>query len=413
MKRLWSMVTSSGARDTYVLTFGNLSDSFIAFLFTIISFRLLTASDFGLFSAFNNLIFSACMILDLGLSQALLYYLPHYKDHSKNIAIGSAITLRLLISSIFSLVLIILAPYLSILFFPSSSVQMVIVSAIAIVMASFIDVLIYSLQGLRRFFISIVVSNTYSVSRLIAVLFIAKFALSYKAIDALFITVYGPIFGIILALYLLKPQNPTFNTAKKLLSFGGFMGLYRICQIIVLRSDVQIILTTLGANIAGTYSVAARMGNFYPLIIVTLNSLFSSRLRLFKNGISSKFLKKSLLLTLGIDAVMLICAWQAPLIIRLLFGLKALPAGIVYRYLTLAYLPLMTATLPIAILVFHRANTRFMGFLGIVQVSTMLMISFLSITRYGQFAPILGLTVANSLVLVSVCFKVIKIWKLA
>jgi len=412
MKRLLGLVTSSGARDTYVLTAGNLADSFIAFLFTVISFRLLTASDFGLFSAFNNLIFSASMILDFGLSQALLYYLPHQQNQGRHITMGSAIALRLLIASIFALLLAILAPLLSTHFFPGSSIRLVYISSLAIIFASFIDVLIFSLQGLRKFFLSIVVSNTYSICRLLAVLIIAKFAFVYTASEALSITVYGPIIGILLALYLLKPQKPTLSLARKLLSFGGFMGLYRICQIIALRSDIQIVLTTLGANIAGTYSVAARMGNFYPLIIVTLNSLFSSRLRIFKdNRIPFAFLKKSLFLTLGVVGIMLACAWQAPLIIRLLFGTKALGAGLIYRYLTLAYIPLMMATLPIAIIVFRHAATKFMGLLGLLQVITMLFVSYLSVSHFAQFGPVLGLTIANSLVLLISCYKVFKLWK--
>ena len=412
MKRLLGLVTSSGARDTYILTFGNLADSFIAFLFTIISFRLLTASDFGLFSAFNNLIFSACMILDLGLSQALLYYLPHQKDQIKNITIGSAIALRLLIASVFALLMIISASFLSDHFFSGSSVRLVYISSLAIVFASFIDVMIFSLQGLRRFTLSIVVSNTYSICRLLAVLVFAGLALQYTASDALLITVYGPILGILFALFLLKPQKPTLGLAKKLLSFGGYMGLFRICQIIALRSDVQIILTTLGASMAGTYSVAARMGNFYPLIIITLNSLFSSRLRAFKDTvIPADFLKKSLVLTLGVVGLMLLCAWQAPLIIRLLFGVKAIGAGLIYRYLTLAYTPLMLATLPIAILVFHYANTKFVGLLGVMQVFTMLSVSFYVTSQLSQFGPVLGLAVANSLVFILSCFKVIRLWR--
>lgn len=407
MKRLFGLITSSGAIDTYILTAGNLADSVIAFLFTIISFQLLTSSDFGLFSAFNNLIFSTSMILDFGLSQALLFYLPHQKNHDQNATVGSAIALRMLISSVIAFLLFISAHFLSSHFFPGSTPQLIYISALAIIFSSLIDTVIYSLQGLHRFVASVIVSNSFSICRLLIILIFLKFALPYTAFHALSITVLGPIIGIFYGLYLLKPYLLTLSLAKKLLSFGGFMGLYRICQIIALRSDVQIVLTTLGASLAGTYSVAARMSNFYPLIIITLNSLFSSRLRV-SNHIYSNFLKKSLLLIFAILFFMLLLAWQAPLIIKLLFGVKAIGAGLIYRYLTLAYLPLMAATLPIAILVFYHANTKFMGLLGLLQVLTMLTVSSLAISHFAQFGPILGLSIANSLVFILSAIKVIK-----
>lgn len=77
------MVFSSTAKDTYILFFSNIATAFFGFVFTWFVARSLSVSDFGVFSAVNNLALMAAPLIDLGVSSALINFVAFFQARNE------------------------------------------------------------------------------------------------------------------------------------------------------------------------------------------------------------------------------------------------------------------------------------------------------------------------------------------
>jgi len=418
MKQLISrglqLANSGSARATYILLGGNILDSVLSFLFTLITFRLLSTAGFGIFSALNNFIFTTVLVLDMGIGAALLHFIP---AHSKPFRyVISALILRAVTALMVAVLVIILSPALARHLFAGSGAVPVLLAGAAIATVSIFDVVVFILQGYGRFWESVAVSNLFTAARLVVAAVFLVFGFQYSVAWAVAVSFLGPLPAIIAALLRLKlpfssglPHRSIFSAVAR---FGGWLGLYKISSTISTRLDIQMLLLYLGASSTGIYSVAARLANFYPVIIASLFAVLASRLsRSEKFSSAAVFLGKSLAGIIVLSVCMLIAAVLAYPFVTILFGREAAAAASIFRYLTLAYIPLLYATLPLSVIVYLLRSPRIAGIMGIMQVAVVFACNIIFIPRLGSYGPAVSLGVANTLVLLSSSVIVIRKWK--
>ena len=415
MQKLISLVKSSGSRDTLMLLAGNLCEAFFAFLFTIISYRMMTTSDFGIFSALNNFIFTSVIVLDIGIGQALLHFLPIYRKEQDKY-IGTALAIRLFLSGLICLLTLIFALPLSVKVFRSVTPVPVMIAGLAIVTVSFFDTIVFTLQGLKKFAVAVILSNSFSFLRFLGSLVFFLTAISYGYSKANAITfIASVIVFFIIIIFLRIPGNFRLNfdrlRMKEFLHFSGGLGVLKISQNAALRLDIQMVIILLGTVSAGVYSVAARLGNFYPIAIASLTSVFASRLSAHSDKASLKRIsKKALMAVAVVVAGILFCSLFSYQIISLLFGSNTYQAGHIYRYLSLSYIPLVLASLPLSLIIYWFKKPGIAGKLGLIQLVLIISGHFLLIPQFHEMGPVISLSIANTSLLLTSLVVVKKLW---
>jgi O-antigen/teichoic acid export membrane protein len=198
---------------------------------------------------------------------------------------------------------------------------------------------------------------------------------------------------------------------KKFVRFSGGLGVLKISQNAALRLDIQMVIIILGTVSAGIYSVAARLGNFYPIAIASLVSVFASRLSAHSDRGSLKRISQKALIAVGlVVGGMLFCSLFAHQIISLLFGAGTDQAGTIYRYLSLSYIPLALASLPLSLIIYWFKKPGIAGKLGLVQLVLIISGHLLLIPRFHELGPVISLSIANTTLLFASIIVVRKLW---
>jgi len=420
LSRGWYLARSATARSAYTLLAGNLTDSILAFLFTLISFRLLSTADFGIFSAVNNFVFTCVQVLDLGIGGSLLHFIPYWQSHrlreKEASYIWSGIIFRVGAAVAAGTFLLVFSHQIA-GFFRTPDVLVPVIAGMSLITISILDVLVFALQGYRKFFHSVLAANIFSCLRFLFVAVVWITLLPYSVVLATLISAVSPVLSIFLSRRWLRLPSftlPRPGVFRSLLGFSGWMALSKISSTIATRMDIQIIILFLGPALAGVYSVAARLANFYPVMFVSITSILAARLiRISDRRHAKTFLGKTLVAFCLIGCAMLIGAAVASPLIGLLFGRSALPAAPFFRGLTLAYLPMLFSVLPLGMVIYYFKLPRLAGWLGLTQLMITLTGNLLLTPVWGPFGPVISIGVANALVLLMGLVIVYRLWKSA
>ncbi len=397
------LLFSPTAKNTYTLFAGNLLDAMLAFGFTLVVYRVLNTSDFGVFSALNNFLFTAALVLDLGIGQALLHFVPVYPDRARQY-ITAGVWLRAGVATAVAAILILTAGWIGPGFFATRQIWAVIWTAVAVVGTSVVEILVYSLQGQRQFLRSVAVANLFTLSRFGLAVVAWKSGWPFSMVVAAMINAVSPVISLIVGAAwnrILPMVRPDKTMLKQLAGFGGWLGLAKIATTIATRLDIQIVLLLVGSTAAGVYSVAARLTNFYVVIWTSLMAILATRLAVT----GPEFVKKAavgvggLLIAMGIGIVI------AKPLIMILFGAKAAGSVGIFQGLTAAYMPFMAAILPMSILIYRVKKPKLAGIFSLAQLAIMLIANLILTPRLGTSGPIISLAIANSfLFLISVFY---------
>lgn len=407
------LATSHTAKSTYILFAGNTTDAFLAFLFTVIAFRLLDTADFGIFSAINNFVVLAFSILDIGIGSGLINFISYnFQQNRQAIArdyLYSGIIIRTLISGLFALIVIVFSPAIGSKFFLTNQSTAIILAGISILGLSIVDVTTFALQGYQRFLGSAITSSSFSLIRfvLISLIIITKNPLSITL--AVLITTIASLTGALIGFRLLKISFTNLSLPKKtiyqkLLSFSGWIAVNKIASSVAGKVDTQMLLLMAGPTITGIYSVSSRISSFYAVVITSFAAVVAPRLASGKSLRDLKpFLKKTFLAIVGLIALMVLGLIIAHPFIILLFGEKAAPSVKPFQGLTLAYMPFVAASLAIIIIIYNLKKTFVVGLLSLIQLLIIIIGNLILIPRLGIYGPVIALGSANLVIMLTAC----------
>src|SRR3989344_3523099 len=121
-----SIILSSTAKDSSILYLGNILSVAINFLITLLLTRSLTTSEFGIFV--TGLIFLQLLVdlFELGINPALINLASSSKEKSVSY-IRASFLLKVIIGIVVSLILIIFASPISLVFFKNNSMAPIII----------------------------------------------------------------------------------------------------------------------------------------------------------------------------------------------------------------------------------------------------------------------------------------------
>lgn len=416
---LFDLSRSQTAVSTYTLFAGNLVDAILAFVFTVLIFRLLATSEFGIFSAINNFIVVTYSLLDLGVSSSLINFISYHRYHHQpdkaRQYLYTGVLLRFGVALLVSLVVVIGSKPLGSNLFLVSSPTPVVLAGGAILLLSLLDVLYYSLQAYQRFSASALTAVSFSAMRLALFGLLVLSGNILSLVSALAITALAPLLGVVLAgrtLQIpLKFALPDRKILKSVFHFGGWMGLVRVFSTLTGRLDVQMMLLLAGPAVTGTYSVAARLAAFYSVVITSLTAVLAPR---FASGQPLSQLKplvaKASLFLVGLLAAMTVGIIIARPFILILFGVKAVDSILPFQYLTAAFIPFMASTLATTIIIYNLKRPQVLAILTATQLAIVAVGSAIFIPRLGSIGPAAALAIANSLVLLVSSIYIWRSW---
>ncbi len=401
------LILSSTAKNTYLLFFGNTLDAIFAFIFTTITFRILSTADFGIFSAINNFIVLAFSILDLGIGSGLINYISYHHQQGDNQKAAeyfkAGLLLRLGLAAVVSVLIIVFSWAIAPNLFLTQEYLSVVFAGIAIIGLSVIDIATFSLQAYQKFIKSALTSSTFSLLRVLLIMLVMVSNLSVSITIVILVTALASIMSATIGLNFLresfKGKNPSIKTYKSIISFSGWIAVNKISSSISGKIDTQLLLLLAGASVTGIYSVAARLASFYAVIITSFSAVLAPK---FAGGKSVReltpFLKKSLLGVAGLVLAMLFGIFISKPFILLLFGPRAVESILPFQLLTVAYIPFVVSSLSITILIYYLKKTSIVGMLSIIQLIVLLLGNFFLIPRFHIYGPILALGISNTIV---------------
>ncbi len=401
MERLKKLLLSQTIKDTLISFVGLGFSAFVGFIYTVILARVLGPEKFGVFSAVIALVAIIYSLGDLGISSALINFIPKLKDQ-RPVLISTSFWFELIVAFFILIIFSVLAIFHQSIIPGSLSTQILIAGVLAVNY-----LLIGYVQGIftaeRRFV-------GYSVTQIIdsgikIVIVLILLSLSRLSIEtALLANVISTIFSLLFTFGkdFLKIK-PALNKGvfDKLFHFAKWIAVTRVFSVFISRIDI-ILLNLLSSSFqAGIFAAANRITFLFSLLVSSLGAVINPRFSGFDNREKViSYIKKLLGLITLVSGLMLISALFAKPIINLIFGDKFVAAIPVFQALTIAMIPFIfsLATTPALIYTFNQP--KFVARMTAIQVVSMVILEIILIPQFGSFAPPISLGVTNLVILI-------------
>jgi len=402
----FELARSTTARDTYILFLSNIATAFLGFVFTWFIARALSVSEFGVFSAVNNLALMIIPILDLGVSSALINFIASTKENEINKAkeyIKAGLIIRFFLFIVISFVLILIASLVTKRLLASEDIALVYWTIIILVGLSLSSFFSSVLQAFKRFFSSMIVEVSYSLCRVIFI--ILFFLVGLTLSKSLLAFALAGIITVIVIYFVLGfdflKTRPTKSIYVDLIKFSGWLGVNRILSSISSRADIQMLMVLSGATVTGYYSVASRLAFFIVVLAASFAAVLSPRLASMGNKKKEKrFILKSLLALFGISLGIIFWAIFAKPFILFLFDTKYLESVKVFQALALSTIPFLFTVPSVSAIIYAMKKPKIIGFFSIFQIFAILILNYILIPRFGAIGPTITFGVVNIILLV-------------
>jgi O-antigen/teichoic acid export membrane protein len=411
-----TLATSGTAKDTYLLFAGNIISSFLAFVFTLIAARGLSVSDFGVFSAINNLVTIIGSVSDIGISAGLVKFIANYEakgepDKAKEV-LKAALILRLFTLGIFIFGLLLLPNFVSHKLLASDDVSLVYWTAVL----SFV-IMIWSFfpsvfAAYKRFKAAVGMDLSLGATR-VALLLLFLFIGIVTIRSVLLAFAIGGIVAGLLSLHLtgldFLKKRPKIDLYKDLLKFSGWVGVNRVVSAFSGRLDVQMLAVMTGATITGHYSISARLALFIILVTSSFAAVLAPRLSSFEDKQKEKvYILKATLITIPIVLGTVFWIIIAEPFILILFGDKYLPSVPIFKALAASMIPFILTAPTVTAIIYAMKKPVYIGIFSIYQFVVILVANILLIPKIGAYGPIVALAIVNSSLAIFTWVIVIK-----
>ena len=389
------MAFSSTAKDTYVLFVGNVLSAFLGFLFTLVVARALTVSDFGVFSAANNLVLIIVALTDLGISSGIVNFISKSRESGnvkqENNYIKAGFVLRIIAVSIFSILIIVFSRQISTMLLATED-------PIVSVWSAFISIGFFAwgffpfvLQAQKRFLVSAIVDVSLGSVRVILVfLFFLIGLLNLNWTFAAFTlsALFGGFMGMKFIGFAFLKSKPPKEIYSNLLKFSGWLGVNKIISSISGRLDVAMLAAMAGATATGFYSIPSRLSLFVVVLASSFSSVLSPRFASFKDINKEKtYLKKSSLALLPIIGGIVLWIIIAKPFMLILFGEKYLPAVPVFQALTASMIPFLLTVPSVSAIIYAMEKPVYIGVYSFVHLALTFVLNLILIPKYEAIGP--------------------------
>ncbi len=403
INNVFGLAKSDTAKDTAILFSGNGLTAFLGFLFTIVIARVLSVSDFGVFSAVSNLIIILTSLSDLGLSSGIVSFASTFfnknEDEKAYEYAKAAFNIKLVVSIVLSLGITVFAGYVSKNWLANDNKETsywVAIISLLFIGGTFLP---FILQAKKLFFKSVLIDV--SVSLFKAIIPFIFFSLGILTLRTTLLA-YGlsVLISLIVGLFFTGTKflsaKPDKKVYKDLVNFSGWLGVNRIISAISGKLDIQMLAAMAGSVVTGIYSIPSRLASLIIVLSSSFTNVLAPRFSSFNSKEDEKrYLFKSSLVTLGIIVLMIIWILIAEPFITILFGQKYLSAVPIFQALCVGLIPYMSAVPSVTAIIYAMKKTVYIGMFSFFQIAAIFILNYVLIPKYGPFGPTITLGVVN------------------
>ena len=398
--KIKALLFAQTAKDTLISFTGLGTIAVAGMVFSIITARGLGPSLFGIFSALNALVTLLSSLGDLGISSALVNFIPKVKDN-RNVLISVTFWFQLAVTLTLTLALMAAGLFNRYLIPGSTTTQFIIIG----ILTGF-----YVLQGFalgifnaeRKFFQASFIQAMDSIVKLsiVAGLFFnqqlnIEVALIANVISCGLSLVYG-----------------FSGEMTEIFKFSKWIALSRAFSVTISRIDIILLNILSGSFQTGIYSAAARIALLFALLVSSLSSVVAPRFSAFrKNEEMLGYLKKVAAMIGGISVLMLFTVVIADPLVPWVFGDEYLPAIPVFRALAIAMIPFLLNVVTTQPLIYYFNKPQIFARITILQVIIIVSLDLLLIPRFQAIAPAISMGVSNLVVLVITGWQLSRLLK--
>lgn len=406
------LLTAQTTKDTLVSFTGLGTIATVGMIFSIITARGLGPTAFGLFSALTALVTLLSSMGDLGISSALVNFLPKVADR-RNVLISVTFWFQIAVTLVLTLALIAAGLFHNFIIPGSTPLHFVIIGVLTG---------LYVLQGFalgifnaeKKFLRASILQGSDSVIKLIIVagLFFGRSLNIELAILANVIsTLLSLIYGFWGEFRNIRPIFPRAQMAE-IFKFSKWIALSRAFSVMISRVDVILLNLLVGGFQAGIFSAASRIALVFALLVSSIGAVTAPRFSAFirKEDII-RYLKKVAVMVGGISLLMLSTVVLADPIVNLIFGKEYLAAIPVFRAMTLAMIPFLLSVITSQPLIYSFNQPKFFSRVTIIQVVTIIGLDLIFIPRFQALGPTISLGIANTLVVLLSSWKLYRLLK--
>ena len=393
IKRIFFAQTT---KDALISFTGLGTIALVGMIFTVIMARALGPTLFGIFSALNALVTLLSSMGDLGLSSALVNFIPKLADR-RNVIVSTVFWVQIAVSVILGLTLAVFG-FRPDLIIPGSQTSHFIIIGILTGL--------YVLQGLalgifnseKKFLSASILQGSDSVIKLfiVAALFFGK---NLNIELALLANVVSCLLSVFFGLGReVRNVRPIFPKAQvmEIFHFAKWIALSRAFSVMISRVDVILLNLLAGGFQAGIFSAASRIALLFALLVSSIGSVIAPRFSAFvKKEDIKQYLKKVALMVGGISLIMIATIIFADPLVRTIFGEKYIAAIPVFRALTIAMIPFLLSVITSQPLIYSFNQPKFFSRVTIIQVTVLIVLDLLLIPRYQAMGPTIALGISN------------------
>ncbi|OGG02727.1 hypothetical protein A2W14_02250 [Candidatus Gottesmanbacteria bacterium RBG_16_37_8] len=409
INRIIKLILSKLAQNTYILIGGSVLEAIFSLFFIIITFRLLTVSQFGLFSVIVNFGQIVFTLTDFGIGRTMFNFIPYYHNSGDKKQAKQMMTVAIILRGVISLIvftaMVLGAKFIARLVFKETTIASAYLSALTIIGFSLTSFITTALQTYEKFWQSAVVNISYAGIRLVmAIIFLAG-AWQYNAASATLITVFACLFSFILGAVLLNLRDKIVLPNKKIfatfISFNNWLAVSRVFNGVAGRLDIQLLYYFAGPTATAIYSLAIRFTGYFITLANAFLTVIIPRLAIKQTRKElNSFVKKIGIAMGGLSIILILAAVVSRLLIPAVFGKNALAAIPVFQLLAIAHIPIIANLILSAILIYTLKIPEVFGKISILNFILVFILNLILIPKLNYFAPVIVLFSAGLILLV-------------
>lgn len=412
MDKIKRLFLSETSKDTLISLAGLGTIAVAGMIFTIITARALDPALFGVFSALNALVGLLSSLGDLGISSALVNFIPKFPNR-RNILISVAFWFQITVTSVLTLLLV-LAGLMHGLIVPGSE-------TIHFVIIGFLTGF-YILQGFalgifnaeKKFFQASFIQGFDSVLKLTitaAIFFGGRLNIELALLANLISCALSLVYGFYGEFRNIRPIFPKEQMAE-IFQFSKWIALSRTFSVMISRVDILLLNLLAGGFQAGIFSAASRITLLFALLVSSIGSVTAPRFSSFiHKSDTKKYLGKVTILVGAVSLLMIATIIFADPIVRLIFGPKYIQSIPIFQALTLAMIPFLLGVITTTPLIYSLNQPKFTSRITILQVLIIVGLDLILIPRFQAFGPVISLGVANTVTLILSGWKLYSLLK--
>jgi O-antigen/teichoic acid export membrane protein len=419
LSKLLNLANSATARQTYLVSTGNLLNALFGFFSIIIISRTLGPANFGVFSLATSLLIIGGDVFDLGINSGIIKFaaeqfgLGNIEEAYRYLK--ASLVFKALAGLFVAFFGYFISPYLATMVFHDSSLT----NYLRLSLAGVVGILLFSFSSSflqsKQEYLKLTAINLISGTGKVVGVMILLLLFHLNSFGALTVYVITPFLAFLISLFFVGHSfmNPRASKTHWLdiFNFSKWTAILVLFSTLHARIDILMLSSLTSKQEVGFYSAASRLTFVFPILASSFGSVVIPKVVNFQSKEElQSFLRKSLVFVAANALLILLLIASSNLIITSIYGPRFLASSVVFQVLLLGMLAFIAAS-PLTT-TFYKFNTPyFFAAISFIELIATVLLNLLLIPNFAGLGAAVSFSLVNVLGFV-ITFFFIR-WKMS